>query len=107
MKKFLNSTLFFNIKTLFVLSILTKLATAADTVDIGDLNTKLSSGKQLLQFGAKWGGIGVVVAAGLGLASGKLDGQVGEKICKGLIGLGLIMSAFSWFGDSFTNGFAF
>lgn len=76
------------------------------SIQITGVSDMLSNGETLLKVAAKWGGIATVVGAALALGSGKLQGALVHTICKILIVIGLLIAAFSYFGNKI-NGLAF
>lgn len=80
---------------------------AADTVGVPSIDHTLSTGQTILKVVAKWGGIALLVSAGILFGLGKAKGEaigIGFYI---VIGLGIIAAAFGWWDTIFTNGFAF
>ncbi|MFN8769265.1 MAG: hypothetical protein ACK5Z5_01610 [Neisseriaceae bacterium] len=97
-------------KVIFILliSIISTNVFALDSssIQISGVSDMLSNGETMLKVAAKWGGIATVVGAALALGSGKLQGALVHTICKILIVIGLLIAAFSYFGNKI-NGFAF
>lgn len=90
-----------------VLIMYSGIATAADITGISDIDQMVLDGQNILKVAAKWGGILTVVGAALALGSGRLEGALAKSICKILIVIGLLVSAYSYFGTKITWGFAF
>jgi hypothetical protein len=74
-------------------------AADASSIKIEGVSDMLSNGETLLKFAAKWGGIATVVGAALSLGRGKLEGALAQTVCKILIVVGLLIAAFSYFGN--------
>lgn len=83
------------------------LAHAADSTGIKDLDSKSTQFQSGVKAFAKWGGILMIIIGGVVLASGKAQGQTATLLFQILLGVGCILGAWSWFSDSFTQGFAF
>ncbi|MBP9742401.1 MAG: hypothetical protein KBD37_03490 [Burkholderiales bacterium] len=83
------------------------MANAADTTGIAEIDDMVSSGQSILKVAAKWGGILTVVGAALALGSGRLEGALAKTICKILVVIGLLMAAYTYFGNKISWGFAF
>lgn len=80
---------------------------AADMTGIAQIDSPLHTGETIIQVVAKWGGIALLVTAGIMYGLGKAKGEaigIGFYI---IIGLGIIAAAFSWWNTQFTSGFVF
>lgn len=82
-------------------------AFASDSTGISDLDTQATAFQQGIKVFAKWGGILLVVGTGAVIGFGKAQGQVATYLCYAAIALGLILAAWGWFANSFSQGFAF
>lgn len=82
-------------------------AHAADSTGIKDLDSKATQFQSGVKSFAKWGGILMIVIGGVVLASGQAQGQTAKLLFGILLGVGCVLGAWSWFSDSFTQGFAF
>ena len=71
----------------------------ASSIQITGVSDMLSNGEDLLRFAAKWGGIATVVGSALALGRGRMEGMLAQTICKILIVIGLLIAAFSFFGN--------
>ena len=80
---------------------------ASDTTGISEVDSMLTTGKSIVQVAAKWGGIITVVGAALALGSGRLEGALAQTICKIFIVIGLLIAAFTFFGNKISWGFSF
>jgi hypothetical protein len=96
-------------KIIFTLSITfcSLLANASDTTGLQDVDSMLKTGQNIVAVSAKWGGIITVVVAALALGSGRLQGSVAQAVSKVFIVIGLLMAAFSYFGNEVRWGFSF
>ena len=96
-------------KIIFTLSIsfCSLLAYASDTTGLGDVDSMLKTGQNIVAVAAKWGGIITVVVAALALGSGRLQGSAAQAVSKVFIVIGLLMAAFSYFGNEVSWGFSF
>lgn len=95
--------IFFSLSMLIYVGI----AKAQDTTGISDIDDMLMSGQGIVKVAAKWGGILTVVGAALALGSGRLEGALAQTICKILIVIGLLVAAFTFFGQKISWGFTF
>lgn len=93
------------VKFLYLL-LFVKLTWAADTSSIQGLNKTLTSGQELVQIAAKWGGMALIVAGGIMIGLGKAKAEALSLIVYILLGLGLIIAAWGWWPTIFSNGFA-
>ena len=84
-----------------------KLTIAQDMIGISDVDSMLTTGKSIVQVAAKWGGIITVVGAALALGSGRMEGGLAQTICKIFVVIGLLISAFTFFGNKISWGFVF
>lgn len=80
---------------------------AQDTTGINDIDDMLNSGQNIIKVAAKWGWILTVVGGALALGSGRLEGALAHTICKILIVIGLLIAAFTFFGQKISWGFSF
>ena len=80
---------------------------AQDLTNISEIDDLLQSGQSMIKVAAKWGGILTVVGAALALGRGRLEGALAQTICKILIVVGLLVAAFSYFGNKISWGFTF
>ncbi len=80
---------------------------ASDTTGIRDVDDMLKTGRSIVSVAAKWGGIVTVVVAALALGSGRLQGSAAQTISKVFIVIGLLMAAFSYFGNEVSWGYSF
>jgi hypothetical protein len=90
-----------------VLSLCSFMTFAADMTGIAQIDSPLHTGETIIQVVAKWGGIALLVTAGIMYGLGKAKGEaigIGFYI---IIGLGIIAAAFSWWNTQFTSGFIF
>ena len=82
-------------------------AADASSIQISGISDMLSNGETMLKVFAKWGGIATVVGAALALGTGRLEGALAHTVCKVLIVIGLLISAFGFFSQKMAFGFAF
>lgn len=82
------------------------LAAGIQQTGIDAIDNNVSVGQKILTLTAKWGGIGLLVGAGIMLGLGKLRGEALGFLFYLILGLGLICAGFSWWNNSFTAGFA-
>ena len=80
---------------------------ASDMTGISGVDDMLVSGQSIVKVAAKWGGIITVVGAALALGSGRLEGALAQTICKILVVIGLLVAAFTFFGQKISWGFSF
>lgn len=79
---------------------------AMDSTGISGLDTTISSGQSVLKVAAKWGGIGILVAAAILFGSGKAKGEALTWLFWLVLACGLIIAGFGWWTTTFTSGFA-
>lgn len=79
---------------------------AVDATGIPEIDKPISQGQTILKLIAKWGGIAMIVLAGLMFGQGKLRGQALNYGVSLILGLGLVSAAFGWWDTNFTSGFA-
>ena len=79
---------------------------AMDTTGLSGLDTTIGSGQQVLKVAAKWGGIGILVAAAILFGSGKAKGEALTWLFWLVLACGLIIAGFGWWTTTFTEGFA-
>lgn len=91
----------------FILLSYYKLSIAQDMIGISDVDSMLTTGKSIVQVAAKWGGIITVVGSALALGSGRMEGGLAQTICKIFVVIGLLISAFTFFGNKISWGFSF
>ena len=84
-----------------------QLAFATDSTGISDLDTQATAFQSGVKVFAKWGGILAMSVTGALIGFGKAQGQVATYICYALLGIGFIGAGWGWFGNSFSQGFAF
>jgi hypothetical protein len=89
------------------LALFSAICYAEEMTNIAALDKTLSTGQTILKVVAKFGGIAVLVVAGFIFATGKAKGEAIGIMFYVLLGLGIIASAFGWWGTIFTSGFAF
>jgi hypothetical protein len=82
-------------------------AHATDSTGISDLDTQATAFQSGVKVFAKWGGILAMAVTGALIGFGKAQGQVATYICWALLGIGFIGAGWGWFGNSFSQGFAF
>ncbi|MBY0380060.1 MAG: hypothetical protein K2P99_06660 [Burkholderiales bacterium] len=80
---------------------------AADMTGVSQIDNTLSTGQTIIKVVAKWGGIALLVAAGIMFGLGKAKGEAIGLGFYMVIGLGIIAAAFGWWNSIFTSGFAF
>jgi hypothetical protein len=80
-------------------------AKGIDNTGITAIDDNVTIGQNILTLTAKWGGIGLLVGAGVMLGMGKLKGEALGFLFYLILGLGLICAGFSWWNTSFTAGF--
>ncbi len=85
------------------------MAFASTTTGITQIDENTGIGEKILTVAGKWGGVGLLVAAGVMFGMGKMKGEALGFAFYLLIGLGLISAGFGWWatGSGFGNGFAF
>ena len=86
-----------------------KLTFASTTTGITQIDHNTTLGETILTVAAKWGGVGLLVAAGVMFGMGKMKGEALGMAFYLLIGLGLISAGFGWWatGSGFGSGFSF
>lgn len=67
---------------------------------IGAIDDNVTIGQNILTVVAKWGGVGLLVGAGIMLGMGKLKGEALGFLFYILLGLGLICAGFGWWTGS-------
>lgn len=80
---------------------------ATDSTGVSQLDTQASAFQTGVRVFAKWGGILMIVIAGVIFGSGKAQGQSGHLLFGIVLAIGLIMGAWGWFSNNFSYGFAF
>lgn len=82
---------------------------ASTTTGIAQIDNNTTIGESILTVAAKWGGVGLLVAAGVMFGLGKMKGEALGFAFYLLIGLGLISAGFGWWatGSGFGSGFSF
>jgi hypothetical protein len=80
---------------------------ATDSTGISQLDTQATAFETGVRVFAKWGGIVMIVIAGVLFGSGKAQGQSGHLLFGIVLAIGLIMGAWGWFSDNFSYGFSF
>ncbi len=80
---------------------------ATDSTGVAQLDTQATAFETGVRVFAKWGGILMIVIAGVIFGSGKAQGQSGHLLFGIVLAIGLIMGAWGWFSDNFSYGFAF
>ena len=97
-------------KFLFITSlmILTGVCYAANVTGVDSIDKTMGTAQQVIQVVARWGGIALLVSAGIIFGLGKAKGEaigIGFYLA---IGLGIIAAGFSYWGTVLgTSGFAF
>lgn len=80
---------------------------ATDSTGVQQLDTQATVFQTAVRVFAKWGGIVMIVIAGIMFGSGKAQGQSAHLLFGIVLAIGLIMGAWGWFSANFTYGFAF
>lgn len=80
---------------------------ATDSTGVSQLDSQASAFQTGIRVFAKWGGILMIVIAGVIFGSGKAQGQSGHLLFGIVLAIGLIMGAWGWFSNNFSYGFAF
>ena len=80
---------------------------ATDSTGVSQLDTQATAFQTAVRVFAKWGGILMIVIAGVMFGSGKAQGQSAHLLCGIVLAIGLIMGAWGWFANNFSYGFAF
>ncbi len=84
------------------------LVLALDKSGVSGVDDMLASGQGMIKVAAKWGGITTIVGAAVALGHGRLEGALAQTICKILIVVGLLVSAFGFFQEQLSSfGFIF
>ena len=85
------------------------MAFASTTTNIPQIDDNATIGEEILTVAAKWGGVGLLVSAGVMFGLGKMKGEALGFAFYLLIGLGLISASFGWWskGSGFGSGFSF
>jgi hypothetical protein len=85
------------------------MAFASTTTGIQQIDHNATIAESILTVTAKWGGVGLLVAAGVMFGLGKMKGEALGFAFYLLIGLGLISAGFGWWatGSGFGEGFSF
>jgi hypothetical protein len=97
----------YQIILLVVITYVYNIVLSQDMTGISDVDSMLTTGQNIIKVAAKWGGIMTVVGAALALGSGRLEGALAHTVCKILIVIGLLVAAFTFFGNKISWGFAF
>lgn len=104
MKKLFNKTkLLCFISSIFLLNHVF----ATDSTGVSQLDTQATAFQTAIRVFAKWGGILMIVIAGVMFGSGKAQGQSAHLLFGIVLAIGLIMGAWGWFSNNFSYGFAF
>ena len=82
------------------------LAHATDSTGISQLDDPATKFQKGVQVFAKWGGILMIVIAGIVLGSGQAQGQTAKVLFGVVLAVGCIMGAWGWFSNNFSYGFA-
>jgi hypothetical protein len=82
-------------------------AHATDQTGISQLDDSASKFQKGVQVFAKWGGILMIVIAGVVFGSGQAQGQTAKLLFGIVLAVGCIMGAWGWFSANFSYGFAF
>lgn len=80
---------------------------ATDSTGVSQLDTQATAFQTGVRVFAKWGGILMIVIAGVIFGSGKAQGQSGHLLFGIVLAIGLIMGAWGWFSNNFSYGFSF
>ena len=80
---------------------------AEDVTGVDSIDNTLRTGQTILKVVAKWGGVALLVAAGILFGLGKAKGEAIGMGFYIVIGLGIIAAAFGWWNTIFTSGFTF
>lgn len=80
---------------------------ATDSTGVSQLDTQATAFQTGIRVFAKWGGILMIVIAGVLFGSGKAQGQTGHLLFGIVLAIGLIMGAWGWFSNNFSYGFSF
>lgn len=80
---------------------------ATDSTGVSQLDTQATAFQTAIRVFAKWGGILMIVIAGVMFGSGKAQGQSAHLLFGIVLAIGLIMGAWGWFSNNFSYGFAF
>lgn len=82
-------------------------AHAADSTGVADLDKQATAFQSGVKMVAKWGGILLVVLTGILIGTGKAQGQTATYLAYAGIAIGLVIAAWGWFSNNFTEGFVF